>query len=111
MPERIPDYPPSVGDRSVFRQSRQYADCGRFPALPNDLQPRAGTPLAKLHVGSGGDMKIQQLTVIHLVNVIAAKDQNVIRVFALDRIDVLINGIGGTLIPLFGRAELRRYGE
>src|SRR5216110_3868585 len=42
---------------------------------------------------------------------IPAEDQHVFRIFPLDRVDVLIYGVGGPLVPLFRRAQLRRNGE
>src|SRR2546427_29070 len=56
-------------------------------------------------------MELQQLAIVHLINVIAAKDQNVFRIFPFDRVDILINRIGRSLVPLFGGAELRWNGE
>src|SRR5438128_6479719 len=54
-------------------------------------------------------MKIQQFAVVHLVNVVPAKDQYILWIFPFNRINVLIHGIGCSLIPLFRGTELGRY--
>ena len=57
------------------------------------------------------DMKLQQFAVVHLINMVAAQNQHVFRTFTLDGVDVLINRIRRSLIPLFRCAELRRNRE
>src|SRR5262249_24020497 len=54
--------------------------------------------------------------VIHLVNVVASQDQDVFGVLPLDRVDVLVNGVGGALVPrlvdaLLGGQHLDRLAE
>jgi len=44
----------------------------------------------------------------YFVNVIAAQNEDVLRAFAADGINVLINGVRGAAIPLFADAHLRR---
>jgi hypothetical protein len=61
------------------------------------------------HIGAGANMKLQQFAVVHFIDVIAAENNDVFGVFTLDRIDVLIDRVGCTLIPLFGSSELRRH--
>src|SRR6266446_4025988 len=56
-------------------------------------------------------MEVQQFAVIHLVNMIPAKDQYILRILPFDCVDVLINGIGRSLIPLLRRTKLRRNRE
>ena len=46
--------------------------------------------------------------VIHLVDVVAGQDQGVARGGLLDRVDVLIDGVGGALVPVLGDALLGR---
>ncbi len=60
------------------------------------------------HVRGGLQMLLQHLGVIHFVNVIAGKNENVFRSLAADGINVLIYGVGSSLIPLFRNAHLRR---
>ena len=54
------------------------------------------------------DVRLQHLPVIHLVDVIAGQDDDVARVLAGDRIEVLIDGVGRALVPVLADALLRR---
>ena len=47
--------------------------------------------------------------VVHFVNMIAGQDDDVFGTDFLNRIDVLINGVGGSLVPLFVNTLLRRH--
>ena len=49
----------------------------------------------------------QHLRVVHLVDVIARQHDQVARVLAQDRIEVLVDGVGGPLIPVLADALLR----
>ena len=60
------------------------------------------------HVGAGVHMLLEHLLVVHLVDVVAGKNDDVAGVLAADRIDVLIHGIGRAQIPVRGNAHLRR---
>ena len=60
------------------------------------------------HVGMLVEMETQHLRVIHLVDVIAREDQNVGRLFARDRINVLIDRVGRAKVPMLTDAFLRR---
>ena len=53
-------------------------------------------------------MLLEHLLIIHLVDVVAGKNEDVVRLLAADRIDVLVNGVGGSLIPVLRDAHLRR---
>ena len=59
-------------------------------------------------VGAGIHVLLQHLPVIHFVDVVAGQDEDVVRVLAADRIDILIDGVGGAQIPIRGNAHLRR---
>ncbi len=59
-------------------------------------------------VRSGVYMLLEHFGVVHFVNVIAAQNEDVLRAFAADGINVLINGVRGAAIPLFADAHLRR---
>ena len=52
-------------------------------------------------------MLLEHLQVIHFVNVIAGKNENEIRLFGADGINVLVDGVGGSLIPVLRNAHLR----
>ena len=47
---------------------------------------------------------------VHAVDVIAAENRHHVRVRLLHQVDVLVDGVGGPLVPRFaGRAHLRRH--
>ena len=56
-----------------------------------------------------GIMEIDHLAVIHLVDVIARKDQDMVWLFILDRVDILIERISRALIPAIIETLLRGY--
>src|SRR5712691_1300556 len=51
---------------------------------------------------------LEHAAVIHLVDVIAGEDEDEFRALAADGVDVLVDGVGGTLIPLLRDAHLWR---
>ena len=57
--------------------------------------------------GAGFDVLLEHLQVIHFVNMIAGKNKNEIRLFGADGINVLVDGVGGSLIPVLRNAHLR----
>jgi len=59
-------------------------------------------------IGAGGDVLIEHLLVIHLVDVVAGKNEDEIGAFAADGINILVDGVGGALIPGLRDAHLRR---
>src|SRR6267154_2759568 len=59
-------------------------------------------------VRAGIDMLLQHAAVIHFVDVIARQNEDVLRALAADRINILINRVRRTLIPLLRNAHLRR---
>ena len=54
-------------------------------------------------------MRIHQLQVIHLVDVIAGQDHDVLGPLFFERVDILIDRVGGALIPVLVDALLRRH--
>ena len=60
------------------------------------------------HIGSGIHMLLEHFLVVHLVDVVAGKNDDVARVLAADGINVLVNGVGGSQIPIGRDAHLRR---
>ena len=60
------------------------------------------------HIRCGGHVLLQHLLIIHFVNVVAGENENVIRLLAADRINVLIDGVRRPLIPVLRDAHLRR---
>ena len=57
-------------------------------------------------VGAGIDVLLKHSGVVHLVDVIAGKDEDELGALAADGVDVLINGVGSALIPLLRDAQL-----
>ena len=53
-------------------------------------------------------MEAQHLRVVHLVDVIAGQHDHVLGVFLHDRIQILVDGVGGALVPVLADALLRR---
>ena len=63
---------------------------------------------ADRQIGAAFDVPLDQLGVVHLVDVVAGEDHHVLRPLFLDRVDVLVDGVGGALIPVLVDALLRR---
>ena len=61
--------------------------------LHGDLQYGDG------HVGACLFVIGKHLGVVHLVDVVAGEDQNIFRIVQVDETDVLVNGVGSTLVP------------
>ena len=55
------------------------------------------------------DMRGQHLGIVHRIDMIAAQNQHIVRFVSVDDIQVLVDRIGGTLVPLRPKALLRRY--
>ena len=53
-------------------------------------------------------MRADHVAVIHLVDVVASENQDIFRIGFLDAVNVLIDGVGGALVPVFVDALLRR---
>ncbi len=63
---------------------------------------------ADRQIGAAFDVPLDQLGVVHLVDVVAGEDHDVLRPLFLDGVDVLVDGVGGALIPVLVDALLRR---
>ena len=55
------------------------------------------------------DVGLDQPSVVHFVDVVAGKNHDVFWTLALDRIDILIDGVSRSLVPVFIDALLRRH--
>ena len=88
-------------------RTRQFASVSMTPKRP---AASAGVDFDGGHgdVGAGIHVLLQHLAVIHLVDVVAGKDDGVVGALAADGIDVLIDGVGGAQVPAGGDAHLRR---
>src|SRR5262249_11427232 len=58
-------------------------------------------------VGASLEMGADHVAVVHLVNVVAGENQNVLRVRLLDAVDVLVHGVGRAFVPVLIDALLR----
>jgi hypothetical protein len=59
-----------------------------------------------------GDVVLDHAGDIHAVDMIAAEDRHHFRVRLFHQVDVLVDGVGRSLVPrLVGRAHLRRHGN
>ena len=86
------------------------------------MTPKAGSlstwnlDAANRNVGFLLQMLLEHQLVIHFVDVIARQHHEVFRVVTFDNVEVLINRVGGALIPepfrnaLAGRAKYRSSG-
>jgi len=59
-------------------------------------------------VGVGVDVALHHESVVHLVNVVAGEDEDILWFFGADGVDVLVDGIGSALVPGLGDALHRR---
>ena len=53
-------------------------------------------------------MLSNHLRIVHLVDVVSGKDKNYLRRISLDEVDVLVNGICSSLIPVRTAVSLER---
>ena len=59
-------------------------------------------------VGAAVAVEVDHGGVVHLVDVVAGEDQGVAGAGLLDRVDVLVDGVGRPLVPVLGDPLLRR---
>ena len=59
-------------------------------------------------VGVALEVRAEHDAVVHLVDVVAGQDEDVAGVGLLDGVDVLVDGVGGALVPVLVDALLRR---
>src|SRR5262245_57671279 len=59
-------------------------------------------------IGAMFDMGRDHVAIIHLVDMVSRQDQHIFGVGLLDAVDVLVDGIGGSFVPMFVDALLRR---
>src|SRR6516225_2548695 len=60
------------------------------------------------NVSAGIDVLLKHLGVIHFVDMVARKDEHEFAALAAYGVNILINGIGGPLVPLLRNTHLRR---
>jgi hypothetical protein len=59
-------------------------------------------------VGPARHVDVEHLPVVHLVDVVARKHDHEARLLALDRIEVLVDRVGGAQVPVLPHPLLRR---
>ena len=86
-------------DQPVVVVDLQHAEAARFFRRNLDhADGRRGAALA---------VERQHARVVHLVDVIAREDEQMARILAHDRVEVLVDGVGRAEIPVFADALLR----
>ena len=53
------------------------------------------------------DVIVDKLRVVHFVDMIAGKDDDIFGAFFLDRVDILVDGVGRALVPFVANSLLR----
>ena len=86
------------GDAVLIVHLQHAEAAGFFRGDLEHRQRRAGAAIL---------VEAQHLRVVHLVDVIAGQHDQVLRVLAENRVQVLIDGIGGALVPLLADPFLR----
>jgi len=88
---------------------------GRAPASTVDVHDAEAIAVAGIdedrrqgNVGAGIQVLGQHQLVVHLVDVIAGEYQHILRLFAADGVDVLVDSVGRAQIPVFADALHRR---
>src|SRR4029077_5907361 len=52
-------------------------------------------------IGAFGDQPMEHLRIVHLVDMVAGEDEHIVRLFIVEQKKVLIDRVGGTLVPFF----------
>ena len=52
-------------------------------------------------IGAFGDQPMEHLHVVHLVDMVAGKNEHIVRLFGVEQKQVLIDRVGGALVPFF----------
>ena len=100
-----------------------------FSTKPMTSPLRATSTTPKAETSSGAMGRVARVTsapessccsqhagVVHLVDVVAGEDEDVLGLFGADGVDVLVDGVGGALVPglgdaLHGREDLDELAE
>ena len=87
-------------DDAVVLVDVHHAEAGGFHA--RHLEAADG------HVGLVGDVLLEHDLVVHLVDVVAREHDDMVDAVVLEDVDVLVDGVGGALVPLRLRDALAR---
>ena len=52
-------------------------------------------------IGAFGEQPMEHLHIVHLVDVVARQDEHIVRLFGVEQKQVLIDCVGGALVPFF----------
>ena len=74
-----------------------------FSLLARHLQRGDG------QIGFVGAMLIDHRFVVHFVDVVAGEDQHFLGTFFFDGVNILVDGVGGALVPIFVDPLLGRH--
>src|SRR5712691_1585824 len=101
--------------RRLFRDSRLFLEADDAPILVGLNHTELFRGLGGGYfdgcdgdLGAGVAVLLEHAAVVHLVDVIAGEDEDEFRALAADGVDVLVDVVGGALIPLLRDAHLRR---
>ena len=50
---------------------------------------------------------MEHLHIVHLVDMVAGKDEHIVRLFIVEQEQILIDRVGGALVPFFADSLLR----
>jgi len=113
--QRLPaEYVDSHGSQVTARICRLLLKLGDTVILIGDHDTEAACLFDRNRHTCDGDICVvcfvifQHNLIIHLIDVVAGKDQNVVRIVAFHVLQVLINGVRGTGIPVTALAPLVR---
>ena len=90
---------------AAFGVDLHHAEFGRFgPRHPQGTDSQVGAMFFVM---------VDQAAVVHFVNVIAGQDHDIFGALFFQGVDILIDGVGGALVPVFvdpllGRGRCRR---
>ena len=77
--------------------------------MPKRRDSATGTSMAPtVREAPARDVHVQHVAVVHLVDVVAGEHDRPARLLPLDRIEVLVDGVGGAEVPVLPDALLRR---
>ena len=104
------------GGRRLFLEAENFAGVAHLDNAEARHLFRSDGQRGQRDLRLGLLVVLQHAAVVHLVDVVAGKDDHVLRLLAADGVDVLVDGVGGAHVPvgagaLHGRHELEELAE